>query len=99
MQPAASSCLSVYYGEWPWREIHLVAASPETGASWYRSLAAVVNGLKTGPHISKIDYWLRCTYVELKRQSSGTVHAVTALGTFAGLRLWRAFKVRKRHEL
>ncbi len=40
-----------------------------------------------------IEYWLQCQYVELRKQNGGVVHAVMALGTFAGLRLWKAFKV------
>ena len=46
-----------------------------------------------GSKLSSIDYWLSCTYIDLQRQNKGTVHAVTALGSFAGLRLWKAYKV------
>ena len=89
-------CLSVYWGEWPWRELHLVASSIEAAQVWRRDLQAIVDNL---PHSeeSSIDYWLRCVYVELFRQGSGSVHALTALSNFGGVRMWRAYDVRNDH--
>ena len=89
-------CLSVYWGEWPWRELHLVAFSFETAQAWRRDLQAIVDNL---PHSkeSSIDYWLQCVYVELSRQGGGSVHALTALSNFGGVRMWRAYNVRNHH--
>ena len=85
--------LSLYWGEWPWRELNLVAFSEESAKIWKRELKTIVDNL---PHSEEswIDYWLQCMYVELARQSGGQVHALTALSNFGGVRLWRAYSVR-----
>ena len=86
-------CLSVYWGEWPWRELHLVAFSTKTADVWKKDLRTIVDDL---PHSeeSSVNYWLQCVYVELARQASGSVHALTALSNFGGVRTWRAYNVR-----
>lgn len=89
-------CLSVYWGEWPWRELHLVAFSIETAQVWRRELQAIVDNLPYSEEGS-IDYWLQCVYVELSRQGGGSVHALTALSNFGGVRMWRAYNVRNHH--
>ena len=83
----------MYWGDWPWRELHLVAFSTETAKIWRRDLQEIVDNL---PHSeeSSIDYWLQCVYVELSRQGGGSVHALTALSNFGGVRMWRAYNVR-----
>ena len=84
----------MYFGEWPWKELHLVSESPETVCVWQEGLQGLIVGLRTHPpREKKVDYWLKCMYVDLKRQNGDTVHAVTALGSFAGLRLWKAYRV------
>lgn len=82
----------MYWGEWPWRELHLVASSIESAKLWSKDLQKIVDHL---PHSeeSSIDYWLRCMYIELSRQNGGVVHALTALSNFGGVRLWRAYNV------
>ena len=85
-------CLSVYWGKWPWGELHLVAFSVESAKSWRRELQTLIDHR---PHTEEcwIDYWLHRMYIELSRQSSGPVHALTALSNFGGVRLWRAYNV------
>lgn len=95
VQVVKEQCLSVYWGEWPWRELHLIASSIESANSWKRELKTIVDSLPQTEE-SWIDYWLRCMYVELSRQSGGPVHALTALSNFGGVRLWRAYNVREK---
>ena len=96
LQITGKHCLSIYFGEWPWREVHLASSSPETIEVWRRGLQAISEQVKARAsrvEVSYIDYWLRCLYVELRRENNCIVHGVIALGSFAGLRLWRACKV------
>ena len=86
-------CLSLYFGEWPWKELHLASSCAEKVQLWKASLQVLIKHLTARPLASRINYWLKCLYVELSRQNSGRVHAVIALGHFAGLRLWKAYKV------
>jgi hypothetical protein len=86
----------VYWGEWPWRELHLVSSSIEVAQVWRRDLQAIVDNL---PHSeeSSIGYWLQCLYVELSRQGGGSVNALTALSNFDSVRTWKAYNVRMHH--
>ncbi len=94
LQITGKNCLSIYFGEWPWHELQLASSSPETVQLWCTGLQTITEQVKAGQAaVSSIDYWLRCMYVELKRENNNIVHAVIALGGFAGLRLWRAYKV------
>lgn len=45
--------------------------------------------------MSKLDQWLLVKYTELKTQQKGAVHAVFAVRSFTGFRLWKASKVSK----
>ena len=85
--------LSLYFGEWPWKGLHLASCSTEAVRLWKASLHALTEHLKAQLSAGRIDYWLKCLYIKQSRQDGGRVHAVTALGNFAGLRLWKVYKV------
>ena len=72
----------------------MVAFSDDSAKIWNKNLQIIVNNLPQSGE-SRIDYWLHCMYIELSRQSGGPVHALTALSNFGGVRLWRAYNVRK----
>lgn len=94
LQVTGENCLSIYYGEWPWHELHLASSSPERVDFWCAALQTLTEQVKRSRGtVNSIEYWLRCQYVELKRDNNDIVHAVIALGSFATLRLWRACKV------
>lgn len=89
----------MYTGEWPWRELQLFSPVEEAAHTWQVNLQAVADhfrqtltsGEKT--HASKINYWLKCMYIETGRQNKGTVTAVAAIEKFALTRPWSAVKV------
>ena len=84
--------LSLYWGEWPWRELHLIALADKSAKIWKEDLQKIVDNIPQSDE-SSIDYWLHCMYIELSRQSGGSVHALTAVSNFGGVRLWRAYNV------
>lgn len=93
LQVSREQCVSLYWGRWPWREINLIAFSEESAEILRKDLQSLIDNLPQceGSHV---DYWLQCLYIELSRQGGGTVHALTALSSFGGVRLWRAYNVR-----
>ena len=95
-----AQCLSLYFDPWPWREVNLVLATPQTADLWKRNLQKLKDGavpmfpdIGSGRPTSTIEYWLRCQYLELQKQNGGMVHVIMALGSFAELRLFKAYKV------
>lgn len=90
--------MSIYFGEWPWKEVQLVSSSEKTAGIWQKGLQSITDYLKQVPssqqtETSTVDHWLKCMYMELRQQNDGNLHAVTAFRNFAGLRLWMAYKV------
>lgn len=90
--------MSIYFGEWPWKEVQLVSSSEKTAGIWQEGLQSITEYLKQVPssqqtETSTVDHWLKCMYMELRQQNDGHLHAVTAFRNFAGLRLWMAYKV------
>ena len=90
----------MYFEPWPWKELQLVLSTPQAADLWRHSLQELRDGLVTLMEgcspcqaTGSMEYWLRCQYVEVQRQNEGVVHAVMAMGSFAGLRLWKAHKV------
>jgi len=81
-QITREQCVSIYFGEWAWKEIHLVSSSAEKARIWQEGLQSITDHLNgpTNQH-STFDYWLRCMYLELRRQNDGRVHAVTVFST------------------
>ena len=76
--------------------MYLIAPNVDIADVWCAGLTRLVRqqpypkGYSPG---TPIDDWLHRTYVTLKQQDRGAVHAVVAVGHFAKRRLWSAFKV------
>lgn len=100
LQVSASQCITVYSGQWPWRELQLVSLVEESAHVWQVSLQAVVDHLRqtraaesSETYSSTIDYWLKCLYTEIGRGKKGIVTAVAAIEKFSVIKPWSAVKV------
>ena len=51
-QISGEQCLSIYFGEWPWREVHLVCSTPEPVKVWLSGLQDITHCLKRNPDIA-----------------------------------------------
>lgn len=82
----------MHYGSWPWKELQLVAKDPLVTHTWKHWLRKYLAHHNTTP-LSRLDQWLLARYTELSSRLSESVHAVYAVKSFTGYRLWKASQV------
>ena len=103
-QPPSAQCLCLFLGtRWPWSAVYLIAFNSDVVDIWYTGLTKLVTYFHKQPcprssdsSVTPINYWLQRIYATLKQQQERDalgLHAIVALGHFAKLRLWSAFKV------
>lgn len=83
-------CLSLCYGNWPWKEIQMVAKDPSIAQTWQHWLQVFTMHEKESlGYVCHLDAWLLSRYSQLKTRRE-SVHAVYAVSSFTGYRLWKA---------
>ena len=81
----------MHYGNWPWREIQLVAKYPLVAETWNRWLKTfLAHHRDNAVPSTQVDRWLFTRYMDLSSKRRDSVHAVYAVKSFTGFRLWKS---------
>ena len=81
----------MHYGNWPWREIQLVAKYPLVAETWNRWLKTfLAHHRDNAVPSTQVDRWLFTRYMDLSSKRHDSVHAVYAVKSFTGFRLWKS---------
>ena len=81
----------MHYGNWPWREIQLVAKYPLVAETWNRWLKTfLAHHRDNAVPSAQVDRWLFTRYMDLSSKRRDSVHAVYAVKSFTGFRLWKS---------